>query len=423
MAHIDLKKDAHIFTQAGVTIQNLLNLIQSFETNELEELRDLIAAIKDINTTDDDQSFKQQLLNVFDNAVMEDEVTTKLDNTSTLPPQTKVVKKNAVKANNFGITYSLPKTSLVVDAEVTKVTCKAGPYYKYAEKYLGVKDAITEDKVYYELGKISLVNKGVPDADNTFIVEFKAGTVAPYAYLTEDGLLCSINAEYTPNESALEAARKKNQAPTKVTDASVFSEELLMAGSTAKQAEVAAKQIYRIRESRMNILTGDADNLPPDGEAMKLVIQQLEEQEKALTNLFTGIRAKEVSDYEVTIVPFDNLDKEVLFRFSPQLGIVDADDLGGAPVYMNLKAIDRAPVLDPKEAEKKEKSLKGIIYNVPGKASIEISMNKKTLYKGEAQITQFGTREGLAPIMFEDKKAPVKVYFYPETGAIKQIIQ
>ena len=79
--------------------------------------------------------------------------------------QTKVVKKNAVKANNFGITYSLPKTSLVVDAEVTKVTCKAGPYYKYAEKYLGVKDAITEDKVYYELGKISLVNKGVPDLD------------------------------------------------------------------------------------------------------------------------------------------------------------------------------------------------------------------------------------------------------------------
>ena len=138
--------------------------------------------------------------------------------------QTKVVKKNAVKANNFGITYSLPKTSLVVDAEVTKVTCKAGPYYKYAEKYLGVKDAITEDKVYYELGKISLVNKGVPDADNTFIVEFKAGTVAPYAYLTEDGLLCSINAEYTPNESALEAA-KEIQELANVTFAEGYQDE------------------------------------------------------------------------------------------------------------------------------------------------------------------------------------------------------
>ena len=312
--------------------------------------------------------------------------------------QTKVVKKNAVKA--------------IINAEVTKVTCKAGPYYKYAEKYLGVKDVITEDKVYYELGKITLDNKGIPDTDNTYIVEFKGGTVAPYAYLTEEGLLCSINAEYTPEESATEAARKKGQAPAKATDASVFSEELLMAGSTAKQAEVAAKQIYRIRESRLNILTGEADNLPPDGEAMKLVIQQLEEQEKALTNLFVGVKTKETSDYEVSLVPFDNLEKEVLFRFSDQLGIVDADDLGGAPVYM-----------DPKEAEKKEKMMKGIVYNVPGKASIEISMNKKSLYKGEVQITQFGSREGLAPVMFEDKKAPVKVLFYPETGAIKQIIQ
>lgn len=340
-----------------------------------------------------------------------------------LMAQTKVVKKNAVKANNFGITYSLPKTQLIVDAEVTKVTCKAGPYYKYAEKYLGVKDAITEDKVYYELGKLSLVNKGIPDPDNTYIVEFKSGTVAPYAYLTEDGLLCSINAEYTPEESELETIKKNGQGPAKVTDASVFSEELLMAGSTARQAEVAAKQIYRIRESRLNILTGDADNLPPDGEAMKLVIQQLEEQEKALTNLFTGILTKETSHYEVSITPYDNLEKEVLFRFSNLMGIVDADDLGGVPVYMNLKATERAPVLDPKEAEKKEKSLKGIVYNVSGKASIEISMNKKTLYKGDAQITQFGSREGLAPVMFEDKKAPVKVYFYPETGAIKQIIQ
>ena len=91
MAHIDLKEDAHIFIQAGVTIQNLLNLIQSFETNELEELRDLIAAIKDIDTNDDNADFKQQLLNVFDNAVMEDEVTTKLDNTA-LSPQAKIVK-------------------------------------------------------------------------------------------------------------------------------------------------------------------------------------------------------------------------------------------------------------------------------------------------------------------------------------------
>ena len=93
MAHIDLKKDAHIFTQAGVTIQNLLNLVQSFETNELEELRNLINVIKDIDTNDDKADFKQQLINAINNAVMESEVVDTLDKDSTYPPQTTTVRK------------------------------------------------------------------------------------------------------------------------------------------------------------------------------------------------------------------------------------------------------------------------------------------------------------------------------------------
>ncbi|MDL2221963.1 DUF4831 family protein [Parabacteroides sp. OttesenSCG-928-N08] len=340
-----------------------------------------------------------------------------------LVAQTKVVKRTAVKANNYGVTYSLPKTMLQIDVEVIKATAKAGIYYQYAERYLGIKDAVAEDKVHYELGKVSLSNIGIPDQANSYTVEFKAGTVAPYVYLTEDGLLCTINAEMTDEEIERDRQRRRPTEVAEVTKASVFSEELLMAGTLARQAEVAAKQIYRIRESRMNILTGEADVMPPDGQAMKIVMDELESQEKALTNLFTGIVTKESSMYDMTITPYGDLEKEVLFRFSPQLGIVDADDLGGAPVYINLKATEKAPVLDPKEAEKKEKSMKGIIYNVPGKASVDIVMNQKSLFKGEVQITQFGSQESLAPVMFEDKKNPVKVIFYPETGAIKQIIQ
>ena len=67
--------------------------------------------------------------------------------------------------------------------------------------------------------------------------------------------------------------------------------------------------------------------------------------------------------------------------------------------------------------------MKGIIYNVPGKAEATIEMGDDRLYRGEVQVVQFGTHEALAPVIFEDKKAPVKITFYPETGAIKQIIQ
>jgi hypothetical protein len=196
-----------------------------------------------------------------------------------------------------------------------------------------------------------------------------------------------------------------------------------MAGSTAKQAEVAAKQIYRIRESRLNILTGEADNLPPDGEAMKLVIKQLQDQENALNKLFVGNTTQETMTYDFVITPVEDIEKDVLFRFSTQLGVLDADDLGGEPVYLSLKATEKAPELDPKEAEKKEKSLKGIVYNIPGKAQVTITLGSERLYKGDVQVTQFGSRECLAPVMFEDKKAPIKVLFYPETGALKQIIQ
>ena len=333
--------------------------------------------------------------------------------------QTVVEKVVPTKASNNGVMYSLPKTSFIVNAEVTKITIKAGSYYKYAEQYLGVKNVATEDVVYYELGKVTIVNKGVPDKDNTFNIEFKQKTVAPFVYLTRDGLLCSINEEYVPeivNEGKLEEQKNSAISPT-----SVYTEELLMAGSVARQAEVAAKQIYHLRESRTNILTGEADNLPPDGEAMKIVISKLEEQEKTLTKLFTGIETRETEYFDVSFTPDDEMNKEVLFRFSTKLGILDEDDLGGEPIYMNLTAFERAPVLDEKEAEKKAKLMKGIIYNKPGKARVEIIYNNKTILKKETPVVQFGTQEALAPVILEDKKQPVKVIFYPETGAIKQI--
>ena len=337
----------------------------------------------------------------------------------TVVAQTNVEKVIPTKASGNGVTYSLPKTSFIVNAEVIKVTVKAGSYFRYAERYLGIKNVATEDKVYYELGKVTLVNKGVPDPENRYVIEFRQKTIAPFAYLTRDGLLCAINEDYVPE--FVDEERKVEEVKTSISPASVYTEELLLASSVARQSEVASKQIYHLRESRTNILTGEADNLPPDGEALKLVISKLEEQEKALTELFTGTEEKETSYFDITIIPEDELDREVLFRFSSKLGILDEDDLGGEPVYMNLIALDRVSELDPKEAEKKAKLMKGVIYNVPGKARVEIIHNNKSLLKKETLVVQFGTKEALIPAILEDKKIPAKILFYPETGAIKQV--
>ena len=336
--------------------------------------------------------------------------------------QTRVEKKVATKATGYGVTYSLPKTVLVITVEMTKTTYNAGPYFRYADLHLGIKDPIIEDKVEFEIDKVSLINQGIPDVNNTYVVEFRSGTVAPYVFLTEDGLLCSINTEYIPVESV----SRTNPQVTESDDmnvTTVFTEEYLKAGTVARQAEVAAKQIYLLRERKLDILTGDAEYMPPDGESMRLVIKGLEDQEKMLTRLFAGSYTEEILSYDITLIPQDNINDDVLFRFSKRQGILDADDLGGDPVYITLRITEKAPELSPKDAEKKAKSMKGVIYNLPGKAQVEIKTTQNTLYKGEVQVVQFGTRESLAPVMFDDKRSPVKVTFYPETGAIKQINQ
>lgn len=72
-------------------------------------------------------------------------------------------------------------------------------------------------------------------------------------YLNKDGLLLSINTEpITESIKAKTLTPAKTPSPLENNNyASVLTEEMLMSGSTAKMAEVAAKQIYRIRESRL----------------------------------------------------------------------------------------------------------------------------------------------------------------------------
>lgn len=340
--------------------------------------------------------------------------------------QTNVVKMSAVKSNNYGVTYFLPKTALTIHAEYTKVTTKAAPYYKYAEKYLGITNVITEDQTYYTLDKVTVISKGIPDKNQSYLVEFKSGTTAPFVYLTKDGLICTINADYDTEEVPMVVEGTEKVSKQSLNPQSLYSEDILMAGSTAKMAEITAKQIYRIRESRTDIVTGEATNVPPDGEAMKIVLQQLDSQEKALVSQFTGTTDMEKLTYDMELIPEGDFEKQVVFRFSKYLGVVKSDDLSGVPVYMNLKNGTERENIDPKELEKikkeKEKA-KGIYYNKPGKANVEIFTGNNKVYSGEVQIAQFGDTQVLAPNMFDDKKTPVRVYFYPETGAIKQIIQ
>lgn len=337
----------------------------------------------------------------------------------------KTTRVNAIKANNWGVIYSLPKTSFEITLLVKKTTYHKGEFYPYSQRYLGVENPITEDLISYTLEDITVINKGIPDKGNSYMVEFRGRTVEPFVYLREDGLIVSINAEPEEEdavEELLPEGIKASPNPRRY-----LSQETLMAGSTAKQAELVARQIFDLRRSRSDILSGEAESMPPDGNAYKVVMDEIDAQEKALTELFSGSVETDYFTTSYTIVPDKrDIQEQTIARFSEKLGPLDADNLAGEPIRLTL--IDKTPVVDMQLTERELKRLEdklseGVVYNVPGKADLVVEFRNRVLMEKEVDVVQFGSQDVLVKRMFENQKQPIRVYFYPELGAIRQIIQ
>ena len=317
-----------------------------------------------------------------------------------------------------GITYFLPKTLIEVEVNALNTIYTPGEFCKYAERYLRLTGISDQPENYWEISNIKVNPVGIPDPDNVYSVKLKDKTSAPLLELTDDGIIRSINVTSTrktiPATPLTPAVTKKKLNPR-----DFMTEEILMASSTAKMAELVAKEIYNIRESKNAILRGQADNMPKDGESLKLMLSQLDEQEQAMMEMFTGSTEKVNKTFTLKLVPNKNLEKEVLFRFSKYLGIVANNDLAGVPVYVNLTDMGVIPAPDEK-AKKEKKKPEGVLYNVPGKALIKIYDNRKTFYEGDVPVTQFGTTEVLSNNLF-NKKLNTKITFNPVTGGLVKL--
>ncbi len=329
-----------------------------------------------------------------------------------------VVKLVPEKFNEYALNYYLPHTIADMEFVATKTTRKAGPYYKYAQKYLGTAEAITEDSESWAIERVCIIPRGIANTTERYQLTFKAGQ-NPYIYVGEEGVIYSINT--TPTIDTLSCAPVLPDEMSNVDVKKVYSEELLMSGSVAKMAEVAAKQIYRIRESRMNLLTGEVDKMPADGDSFKLIIAQLDEQEAALTALFLGTTSVERHVKHVEYKPEGDVDKGILFRFSDFLGFVDAEDLSGAPVYLDVKVLEKGEYPVDEKGIVKRVPKGALAYNIPGKVELSISYEGRNYARGEMMVAQLGVVYGLDSNLFSNKKSPANAVFSPTTGALLSI--
>lgn len=329
-------------------------------------------------------------------------------------------KFTAAKHNEYGLVYSLPTTHLRIEVEMERTISKAGPYYQYAQRYLSVNKPIVEDSQSWKLKSVSVTAYGVPDEENRYLMQLKGGNGA-FLMMTEDGLPLSINREAVEENVPKRPAKKKSE-PTITAEDLVMAlpGELLVSESTAKRAQIAAQQIYKIRESRTAFATGEADQMP-DGEALKLIMAQLDEQERALMALFCGRERTETVTKVIDYCPTEDVDREVLFRVSDYDGVVKSDNLGGEPVYISVEITRQGELPVDEKGEAKKLPKNAVMYNIPGQARVTLRYDGHDIFSKEFDVSQFGIDFGLDPSMFTNKKTPNYLLFYPETGAIKEI--
>lgn len=330
--------------------------------------------------------------------------------------QTQVTEFNPGIAAN-GVNYMLPKTVLRVDASAVKVVYTPGEFARYADRYLHISGVVAEPATTWTITALSVSQEGVPDTSKVYTVKLKDKTVAPMVQLTPSGILVAVNNHTDIQESVLPEMRSTNH---KMDARQYLTEDILSATSTAKMAELTAQEILDIRESKNAIKRGQVESMPKDGASLKIVLDELNRQEEALTQLFIGYSDTTFTAKSFTIIPDEDMEEHVFLRFSRKLGFVDADDLAGEPYYLSVKDKHTVVLPDTKEAAKRK--IEGLVYNMPSMADVTISTMQSTLYKQELPFAQFGTIDMLSPTLF-NKGATTKLTFYPATGGLQHLEQ
>ena len=328
-----------------------------------------------------------------------------------------------------GVAYYLPKTAINIHVTVEKTTYTPGELCQYAERYLRINGISNKEDIHYQIKEVVVEPVGIPDASKLYHIEFAANTVAPFIEIDNSGVLLAVNTHNpytTVKEPTVASVVESTLSPR-----NFMTEEMLMTGSKAKMAELIAKEIYNIRESRNLTLRGQNENMPKDGEGLQIIIDNTKEQEEALMQLFVGTTTTECTTHTFQILPDSEADRLLFSRFSRKLGILHKDDLAGAPIYIDIKSRNTVPAMpidsiattsakSKKLKIKKSNKLDGLVYNLPERANVKVYTNSTTLAEETISIAQFGNTETLSSTFFSKKKG-IKVILDPTSGAIMKI--
>ncbi len=308
------------------------------------------------------------------------------------------------------LTYSLPSTVISIDVEAVQETFYAGPYAKYAEKYLGITPRLKDETTvqltnltvipYVEADQTArysvLASKKTLSTDAVFklssygLVTFADGKFADESVwrfpidVKGDFSGKGVSSNLTSESTTLYRNDKKESAYNKVS----VQQDMIVKKTLEQKAAETAKMILELRSQRLRIVTGDTD-ATYSGEAMGAAIAELTRLEQEYMTLFIGYSEYQTQQMQFEVIPEAGRENQmyVAFRVSDTKGLSPAEEMTGKPVVMEITAQDFAqPEVDPKKKVKDEY----IRYRIPATCTIRLKNGAELLLQTRIPVYQLG---------------------------------
>lgn len=316
-------------------------------------------------------------------------------------------------------TYALPRTVLKLEVIASEVKRVPGPYWEYAERFLGISEVIRQKSNHWQIRDVRVIPHEELDPQQFYSLNVLAGEL-PFDFLDPfkergvlvdgtgmihevvdgKGLESEVNGEIHAYmdlgvESNFEE-RAETMYKTLVTDTSFVrvpvQRTVVEQKSLAMKAEEAADFLLEIRTRRFEMLTGEYE-VYPNGEAMAAAIAKLDQLEAAYLSLFTGKTVTRNLKRAYFIVPGPGSPPSSyrLDMFSEQLGFVPPQLMEGIPFEVRIEPLGttRGPGSYFSGIAAGDRYDK-LIYRIPDVAELKVLLGEELLSLQRISIFQSG---------------------------------
>jgi hypothetical protein len=311
--------------------------------------------------------------------------------------------------------YNLPAGSFLFSVEATRSVTKRGPYFQYAEKYLGISGVPFSDSERWSITNVEMTERIEADPETYFVLT-ASGKSAAWLSLVREGLIIPVTRPGIVPSEARFVKSEDEEASMLFTDLSVQRSVIQETKSSARfiqqdtafvsvpvlrkevvrktleeKAKEAADFIIDLRMNRFKLISGEYD-LFPDGEAMKAILAEYRRLEEEYLALFIGKTFSQVytTNFEYSPTGKEDLEQTVLFRFSENQGILPSENLLGRPVLLEIGKENKTASLSRLSVTLQNESKNRIFYRIPDAVNVRLMEGDKILFTSRASLSQAG---------------------------------